>query len=149
LPYGAKRAALLPRRKPYWHPIDKGLHVGYYKGARSSTWHARFFVGAGRYEEARLGTTDDTHHADGRTVLDYPQAVARSLEWRKRHDAAPVPRQDRRRGDCANRRRTGGVAQGDGHEPGGDSRDGGLSAASVVRSGLSANLTRTAYSRKQ
>ncbi|GAB2922476.1 hypothetical protein GCM10027093_71920 [Paraburkholderia jirisanensis] len=87
----AARDALLPRRKPYWHPIDKGLHIGYYKGARSSTWHARFFVGAGRYEETRLGTADDTHHADGRTVLDYTQAVARSLDWRKRHDATRVP----------------------------------------------------------
>jgi len=87
----AARDALPPRRKPYWHTLDKGLHVGYYKGARSSTWHARFFVGAGRYEETRLGATDDTHHADGHTVLDYAQAVVRALDWRKQHDAARVP----------------------------------------------------------
>lgn len=85
----AARRALPPRRKPYWHPLDKGLHVGYYKGARSGTWHARFFVGAGRYEETRLGTSDDAAAADGRSVLDYAQAVARSLAWRKSHPGHP------------------------------------------------------------
>jgi DNA-binding MarR family transcriptional regulator len=75
------RAALQPRRKPYWHAVDTGRHLGYYKGARSATWHARLFVGSGRYEETLLGKADDSGGADGLTILDYPQAIARSHDW--------------------------------------------------------------------
>ncbi|CAB3768203.1 MarR family winged helix-turn-helix transcriptional regulator [Paraburkholderia humisilvae] len=75
------RAALQPRRKPYWHAVDTGRHLGYYKGARSASWHARLFVGAGRYEEILLGKADDSAGADGLMVLNYTQAVARSHEW--------------------------------------------------------------------
>ncbi|HVE06931.1 MAG TPA: MarR family transcriptional regulator [Paraburkholderia sp.] len=75
------RAALPVRRKPYWHPLDIGRHLGYYKGARCGTWHARIFIGNGRYEETRLGKADDSRDADGIAILDYPQAVARSHAW--------------------------------------------------------------------
>jgi DNA-binding MarR family transcriptional regulator len=75
------RAALAPRRKPYWHAVDTGRHLGYYKGARSGTWHARVFVGSGRYEEILLGKADDNARADGLAVLDYRQAIERSHDW--------------------------------------------------------------------
>ncbi|MDQ7977937.1 MarR family transcriptional regulator [Paraburkholderia sp. SARCC-3016] len=75
------RAVLQPRRKPYWHAVDTGRHLGYYKGARSATWHARVFVGSGKYEEILLGKADDSTGADGLTVLDYRQALERSREW--------------------------------------------------------------------
>jgi DNA-binding MarR family transcriptional regulator len=75
------RAALKPRRKPYWHAVDTGRHLGYYKGARSATWHARVFVGSGKYEETVLGKADDSVGADGITVLDYRQAIERSHDW--------------------------------------------------------------------
>jgi DNA-binding MarR family transcriptional regulator len=75
------RAALEPRRKPYWHTVDTGRHLGYYKGARSASWHARVFVGAGRYEEILLGKADDNARADGLAVLDYRQAIERSRDW--------------------------------------------------------------------
>src|ERR1700760_4922417 len=75
------RAALEPRRKPYWHAVDTGRHLGYYKGARSATWHARVFVGSGKYEEILLGKADDSVGADGHTVLDFRQAVERSRDW--------------------------------------------------------------------
>jgi DNA-binding MarR family transcriptional regulator len=75
------RASLEPRRKPYWLAVDTGRHLGYYKGARSASWHARVFVGSGRYEEILLGKADDSAGADGLTVLDYAQAVARSRDW--------------------------------------------------------------------
>ncbi|HEY4352634.1 MAG TPA: MarR family transcriptional regulator, partial [Paraburkholderia sp.] len=45
------------------------------------TWHARVFVGSGKYEEILLGKADDSAGADGHTVLDYRQAVERSHEW--------------------------------------------------------------------
>jgi DNA-binding MarR family transcriptional regulator len=77
----ASRAALEPRRKPYWHAVDTGRHLGYYKGARSASWHARLFIGSGRYEEILLGKADDRSGADGHTVLDFSQAVARSHDW--------------------------------------------------------------------
>ena len=75
------RAVLPSRRKPYWHPIDTGQHIGYYKGSRSGTWHARFFMGGGRYEEVRLAVADDEFDSNGAAILDFEQAIARARKW--------------------------------------------------------------------
>jgi DNA-binding MarR family transcriptional regulator len=75
------RAILPPRRKPYWHPVGTGQHIGYYKGSRLGTWHARFFMGSGRYEEIRLAVADDDFEANGAAILDFEQAIARARKW--------------------------------------------------------------------
>jgi len=62
--------------------VEKGLHLGYYRGARAGTWHARRFIGDGRYEEIRLGAADDNAPADGSAVLDLDQALAAARAWR-------------------------------------------------------------------
>jgi len=90
------RAALPARKKPYYRLILQGLHLGYYRGSRTGSWSARRFLGAGRYEESRLGTADDIADADGVTILSFAQAQERARDWflaRSKADAgdeAPV-----------------------------------------------------------
>jgi integrase len=72
------RGRLKSRKKPYWRSIDRGLHLGYFKGAKAGRWLLRCYVGAGRYREATLGTADDVQDADGAEVLSYSQAQARA-----------------------------------------------------------------------
>ena len=75
------RKRLPARRKPHWRKIDQGCHVGYYKGKRSGTWIARFFLGDGRYAETSLGLADNVQDADGVGVLSFSQAQAKAREW--------------------------------------------------------------------
>jgi hypothetical protein len=77
----AARGRLKAKRKPHWRAIDRGLHLGYYKGARGGGWVARPYCGEGRYQEAALGTADDTLDADGLAVLNFSQAQAAAGEW--------------------------------------------------------------------
>ncbi|WP_431855320.1 tyrosine-type recombinase/integrase [Azospirillum sp.] len=80
----AARAKLAVAKKPYYRQIDPGRHLGYYKGARGGSWTARRFLGAGKYEEAKLGTADDIRDADGVEVLSFAQAQAKAREWFER-----------------------------------------------------------------
>lgn len=75
------RRRLPSRRKPYWRKIDQGCHVGYYKGKRSGTWFARYFLGNGRYAETSLGLTDDVQDPDGVGVLSFSHAQAKARDW--------------------------------------------------------------------
>ena len=77
----AARAKLAAGKKPYYRTIEAGRHVGYYKGARGGSWTARRFLGNGKYEEAKLGTADDTRDADGIEVLNFSQAQAKARDW--------------------------------------------------------------------
>ncbi len=75
------RSGLAPRRKPYWHTLDQGGQLGYYKGTESRLWIARFCGGKGRYAEQRVGLADDLEEADGAAVLDFEQAQAAARNW--------------------------------------------------------------------
>jgi len=75
------RSRLPQTRKPYWRKIDQGCHVGYYKGKRSGSWVARYFLGDGRYAEATLGLADDIQDADGVGALSFSQAQANARRW--------------------------------------------------------------------
>jgi hypothetical protein len=48
------RSRLEDQHRPYWHRIDKGLHVGYRKNGRSRSWRMRIFRG-GKHHESLLG----------------------------------------------------------------------------------------------
>jgi len=76
-----RRTRLAPRRKPYWEIVAPGRHIGYYRGARSATWHARKFVGEGRYEEMRLGPCNDTSAMSVVGTLTYKEALAAADAW--------------------------------------------------------------------
>jgi integrase len=75
------RRRLAARRKPYWRAIERGLHIGYYRGSRGGAWVARRYCGEGHYQEHALGTADDTLDADGLAVLDFRHAQARARDW--------------------------------------------------------------------
>ena len=77
----AARKRLGARHKPYWRKIDQGCHIGYYKGKRSRSWVARYFLGDGRYAETKLGLADDIQDADGVGVLSFSQAQAEARRW--------------------------------------------------------------------
>ena len=65
----------------HWGALGElGLHIGYRRGPRSGTWYARRMA-EGRYILTTLGATDDATDADGRTVLNYHQAVAKARLW--------------------------------------------------------------------
>jgi integrase len=75
------RANLPPRKRSYYRLILQGLHLGYYRGARTGSWSARRFIGGGRYEETKLGTADDVADADGIAILTFSQAQERARAW--------------------------------------------------------------------
>lgn len=77
----AARARLEARKKPHYRLIERGLHVGYYRGAKGGSWIGRRYVGTGAYETEKLGLADDGREADGKSVLTFAQAQAKAREW--------------------------------------------------------------------
>jgi integrase len=73
------RNKLKSRGAAYWRLVDRGLHVGYRRIAgKAGTWWARYYAGEQHYNVEPLGTADDVEAADGRTVLDFWQALAKA-----------------------------------------------------------------------
>jgi len=92
----AARLRLKPRKKPYWRSLEPGQRLGYYKGAKVSTWIAGLFLGDGRYAESKLGATDD--EPGNPKALDLSAAIAAARAWcteRRRaielEDTPPAP----------------------------------------------------------
>ncbi len=75
------RSLLAPRRDPYWRLLDKGCHLGYYKGSELRLWIARVSRGKKRDTEERVGLADDFADADGIAVMDFKQARAAARNW--------------------------------------------------------------------
>ncbi len=75
------QANLPPRKRPYYRLILQGLHLGYYRGARTGSWRARRFIGDGRYEETKLGTADDVADANDVVILTFGQAQEKARTW--------------------------------------------------------------------
>jgi len=71
----AARARLKARPEPYWRSIDRGAHLGYYKGSRGGSWIARHYAedieGRRRYFKRDLGKADDVTDADGAAILNF------------------------------------------------------------------------------
>ncbi|MBV9842774.1 MAG: hypothetical protein JOY99_14775, partial [Sphingomonadaceae bacterium] len=80
----------------YWRSVAEGCHIGYYKGSRAGKWVVRYRrPGGGKgYVKLRIGEADDIRDADGVTVLDWRQALAKAHEWfeqQARGDVAAGP----------------------------------------------------------
>jgi integrase len=75
------RLRLKPRHHPYWRSISQGRHVGYYKGRRFSSWVARYLTRGEGYVMKVLGDADDVFAADGVTILNWSEALAKALAW--------------------------------------------------------------------
>lgn len=73
--------------KPYFRPLDKGLHIGYRRLASGpGTWVVRRYLSAGRYRVENLRTADDRlivaddyEDSNGKDVLDFGQAQKHAL----------------------------------------------------------------------
>src|SRR5450759_1257040 len=75
------RNKLPARGKPYWAPVERGLHLGYRRlKGRAGTWWARHYVGNQQYIVASIGAADDLSDADGVAILDYWQAQTKARE---------------------------------------------------------------------
>ena len=67
------RTKLKVQREPYWVKIDRGLQVGYRRGATGGTWVARQWdKSSEKYQYWRLGLADgftvpSSHHSDARS----------------------------------------------------------------------------------
>lgn len=72
------RGKLTPRKEPYWHDIERGRSIGYYRGHKGGSWRLREFI-AGSYRSRRLGRADDVNDADGTTILSFTDAVRAAL----------------------------------------------------------------------
>jgi integrase len=85
------RGKLMPRGKPYYRSIERGLHLGYRKlKGRAGTWWARHYVGNQAYTVEAIGAADDLSDADGVAILNYWQAQtkAREMMVSRAHTAA-------------------------------------------------------------
>ena len=78
------RLRLGVRRTPYFAKIAKALSLGYYRGAVSGSWIARYYRGAQSYDTTAIGLADDTIDADGVKVFDYWQAQDQARQWGER-----------------------------------------------------------------
>ncbi len=72
----------LPKRKePYWKNIDKGLHIGYYKGSNGGSWLARYRNNKKKYTKTTLGLSDDVSDSDNVTIFTFSEAQEKAREW--------------------------------------------------------------------
>lgn len=100
---GSKAArGRLPRhtkagQEPHWHSLDRGLSLGYWRGARGGIWRVRAYH-EGKYRKGVLGLADDVLDADGKKVLNFSQAQAMAREWFLQVDRAPRSTPTPRRG---------------------------------------------------
>jgi hypothetical protein len=93
----AQRRRLPARAAPWWRPVRLGLRVGYRKtkDGQGGSWLARLALPGGKIAQRALGLADDTAPADGRTVLDWTQAVEAALAFARdvdAHGTASTPR---------------------------------------------------------
>ena len=50
------RLKLPAQHEPHWKAIDGGQHIGYRRGARKSSWIARYRTAEGRYLKSLFAT---------------------------------------------------------------------------------------------
>jgi integrase len=84
------RAKLAVAKAPYYAKLAPGIYVGYRRNQSGvGTWSARGTDGHGHAWLKRIGLADDLEPADGRSVLDYWQALdlARKLARRQPGDS--------------------------------------------------------------
>lgn len=75
------RAKLETRHAPYWHSLQKGLALGYRKGATGGAWIARRYDPTSGFKKKGLGVADDSADGDGVTALSFDQVIMVAREW--------------------------------------------------------------------
>ncbi|MCL2659319.1 MAG: site-specific integrase [Acidobacteriaceae bacterium] len=80
------RVHLKERKAPHWYYVDKGLSLGYAKGATGASWIARLYTPKGKHWQV-LGLADDIQSADGEHVLSFAQAISKASKLFEDEDA--------------------------------------------------------------
>ena len=79
------RRKLAVRAEPYWTSEGEGRHLGYYRGARTGKWVARYRLPGteGGYQKLTIGEADDAPNsvADNVRLFDYRMAKAKAAAW--------------------------------------------------------------------
>ena len=77
------RAKWEERAVPYWKVITKGRYLGYRKGKKGGSWLAKLYLpnASPSRRQVVLGSADDESKADGLSVLDHSQALAKATAW--------------------------------------------------------------------
>jgi hypothetical protein len=70
-----QRLKLKRRRKPYIARVAPGIGAGYRRNEGPGTWNAVVADGAGGSWTKKIALADDFEDADGKTVMDFWQAV--------------------------------------------------------------------------
>jgi integrase len=83
------RSKLKRAKEPYWHEIERGRSVGYYRGSAGGSWWLREYIG-GAYRKRRLGRADDVNEADGTTILSFSDAVRAAFNEQRPTLEAPT-----------------------------------------------------------
>jgi len=73
------RSKLKPREEPYWHDLERGRSIGYFRGVRGGSWKLREYIG-GAYRKRYLGRADDVNDRDGVSILSFTDAVRCALK---------------------------------------------------------------------
>jgi integrase len=86
------RSELKGRRKPYYHRVEEGVHLGYRKPvgrkgrpAASGKWVLRQYAGAQSYQIKVIAIADDFSDPDGNKILSFDQAVSLARELMAKH----------------------------------------------------------------
>jgi integrase len=69
------RSKLIPRRKPYSIRIAPGIRLAYRRNEGAGTWNVLCADGAGGSWLKRIAIADDHEDADGKTIMDFWQAI--------------------------------------------------------------------------
>jgi integrase len=70
-----QRSKLIPRRKPYSLRIAPGIRLGYRRNEGAGTWNVLCADGTGGSWLKRIAIADDHEDADGKTIMDFWQAI--------------------------------------------------------------------------
>lgn len=85
----AERAKLVARGVPYYCSIGRDLHLGYRKGKKGGVWVGRRRAG-NQYVVETIGSADDVHPANGKTVLNWQDAQDAVRRWAGGGGGAPL-----------------------------------------------------------
>jgi hypothetical protein len=72
------RLKLPVQQRPHYHDIRKGLALGYRKNKGGGTWLVRVADGKGKNWLENFAISDDNEKADGVTIMNYEQALAKA-----------------------------------------------------------------------
>lgn len=85
--YSTKKSRAKLKPGLHWQRLSRTLSLGYYKGARTSRWWGREYIGGSDgsgYRKESLALSDDQSKADGVDILSHAQAITKVIAWARK-----------------------------------------------------------------